>query len=189
MSRALNRWAPLAAVAAVVGGLVAHPAPAAPEPGQRAEIALALMELGHGERGKAALDAALAANPQEPQANLNMALLEVRDNKLADAARHLDVALAGAPDNVTVLSSRAMLYRKQGDAVHARALFEKAQRLAPGRATPVYNLAVLAQERNDLKAARALYARYLELDPTSEDRRQVEAIVADLDRRIGEGGK
>jgi hypothetical protein len=49
------------------------------------------------------------------------------------------------------------------------------------------NMGHAAQKTGDLAAAKELYGRFLQTNPTGEERRVAEASIADIDRKLGTG--
>ncbi len=92
------------------------------------------------------------------------------------------------PDKITKAASKAfqeaMAAEDKGDLETAEALYEKAFLISPHAAT-AFNLAELNIQRGNLFDAAEAYHLYLGLAPAAPDRKEIEALIAELLRRPG----
>lgn len=113
---------------------------------------------------RACFDKALALEPLYLPALANLAQLDIRENKAADARKRYEAALDKAPRNSALMEALARLAQDQGDSAAAMAWLERAYRIAPGSLALGLRLADLqarAGERHKaLSLARALHASH-----------------------------
>ncbi len=101
----------------------------------------------------------------QPADAFNLALVYVRQNKLADARVWTGKALEGEPDFVPALYLMGLLEKLDGHADAARRHWTRVAELHPTDATLHYNLAMLAAAEKDEHTQLQELLRALELDP------------------------
>ena len=72
-------------------------------------VGLALLALGDRQEARAAIDAALAAKPDDTRAQVAQAQIAAADNDVPGAMKMIDAALAKAPDDIEALLLKAEL--------------------------------------------------------------------------------
>lgn len=101
---------------------------------------------------------------------------------------HAESKRKAAPDRITKAASKAfkeaMAAEDKSDLETAEDLYEKAFKISPHAAT-AFNLAEVNVQRGDLHDAAEFYHLYLALAPAAPDRKEIEALIAELLRRPG----
>ena len=179
--RAARLLPALALVLAACGG---EPEPATPRAGG-APLAAALaspaaapsaaLRAGRTGEARAALEAALARDPEAAGALNDLAVTYAAEERF-DAARQLfEEALArgGAPEQQAALVNLAELYALDGYLPAAQAHLDAAQAVDPARAGPRYAAALLADARGDRAAAEAALQAALDADRAGAARREL----------------
>lgn len=103
---------------------------------------------------------ALAADPDHPQANVNLGRLLHEIGDVATAREHYRRALATDPKNPVAAYNLGVALEDAGDVEEAIGLYLRAVRLDPARADAHYNLARIYEERGERDKAFRHYLRY-----------------------------
>lgn len=96
---------------------------------------------------------------------LEKALRALKENKLAEADKHMAEATRLAPGNPEVLYSQGVLSLKQRDWGHAQTVLEKATQIDPNFAPAFSALGLALCDQGNYDAAIAPLRKSLELDP------------------------
>ncbi len=91
----------------------------------------ALAAAGSQDQAIAMLAAWVAAHPDDIGAQAALSNLDIKANRLADAAAHLDALLAVRRTDVTALNNLAWIKQQQGDQAGARTLAQRAYFQSP----------------------------------------------------------
>lgn len=171
----------LALVLAACGGELE---PAAPRAGA-APLAAALaspaaapsaaLRAGRPGEARAALEAALARDPEAAGALNDLAVTYAAEERF-DAARQLfeeALARSGAPEQQAALVNLAELYALDGYLPAAQAHLDAAQAVDPSRPGPRYAAALLADARGDRAAAATALQAALDADRSGAARRDL----------------
>jgi tetratricopeptide (TPR) repeat protein len=194
MSRpgSIERLAALAALLCVVAGCalpgrsVEPAAVDALPPALTARYDAAVARFTAGESAAAAEEfrALAAAYPGHAGPLLNLALIESRAGRDAEAMALLEAAAAVCTQCGAIWNERGVLDRRAGRFTAAETAYRRAIEVEPGYALAYYNLAVLYElylQRPDL--ALDNYRRYLEATPEPARMASVNQWVTDLERR------
>jgi tetratricopeptide (TPR) repeat protein len=151
----------------------------------RYDAAVARLASGDASGAGAEFRALAAAYPGYAGPLLNLALIESRAGRDAEAL----ALLADAADTCArcgpVWNEIGVIHRRAGRLNEAEAAYQRAIELEPGYALAYYNLAVLYDlylQRPEL--ALANYRRYLAGEPASTMTASVNEWVTDLERRV-----
>ena len=117
------------------------------------------------ESAAAPLAAALADNPKDTAALLELGLLYAENERWEKSAEAFDRLLALEPDNAAALNDRANLYLIAKDAAKARELYEKAAAADAKDSGIQLNIVRAAKTAGDKTAAKAAFNKALEIAP------------------------
>ena len=131
---------------------------------QAGEAALAAGELAEAS---AAFRAALAENPDDPRALLDLGLVLELQDEYPDAEAAYRRALALDPEFPEALNNLGLLLRDTERSAEARPVLERAVAARPGFGEAWLNLAMTREDLGDATAAEEAYHRAIEL--SSED--------------------
>jgi Flp pilus assembly protein TadD len=96
---------------------------------------------------------------------LDKGLRALKENKLAEAGKHIGEAMRLAPGNPEVLYAQGILSLKQRDWGHAQSALEKATQIDPNSAPAFAALGLAFCDQGNYDAAIAPLRKSLELDP------------------------
>jgi tetratricopeptide (TPR) repeat protein len=129
---------------------------------------------------------ALKANPENQEARLNLAALELAYGNFKSALQRFNEALTRTPNDAELVASRGVAYRGLSKFEEAKKDYNKALKLRPGYAEPQYNLCVLHHQfTNDWAEAKSNCSAFLKR--ISEDHpkfREVKKRVKAIDLTI-----
>ncbi len=117
------------------------------------------------ESAAAPLKAALAEDPRDTSAMLELGLLYADHERWDQSAEAFDRLLAADPDNAAALNDRANLHLLAKEAEKAMELYEKAAKLDPEDSGIQLNLVRAAKRAGDKPAAKKAFDRALEISP------------------------
>lgn len=156
------------------------------------ELALSLLRVRKGKEAKAAIDAALAIDPNSPDAHYVAARLAQGDKDLAGAQKHLDAMRSTGHDGFAVHTMLADIAEAQKDKDRMRFHLEAAHRLDPSQSEPLKGLFDLAHQSKREGDALAALEKLAQLEQHDRKvwRMLLERLVAakrwDDARRVGE---
>lgn len=197
MTRSINRWLGVVAVAVALGGCGSTPSKQAPAPvaaapavpiiineGVRQEYAMATRALTDGrlEEAERLLLELTRKEPElyGPYANLGM--VYARKGDVASAEGAFQKAASLKPDAAVIYNEMGIMYRNAGRFEDARKAYERALEIDPKYANAHLNIGILYDlYLLDYKNAAKHYKRYQRLVP--EQDAQVSQWLADLKRR------
>lgn len=134
----------------------------------RNQLALSLLSAGEEERARAELDAAIETDGAQFQSDYLLAMLQLREGKLADAKESVAQIVSKNPDSPVgpnLMGAIAIAERDIDAAVdHFRKALQLDSKFAPAR----NNLVRLLEQRGDIAAAEQLYAQRLEESPDDD---------------------
>jgi protein O-mannosyl-transferase len=116
--------------------------------------------------------AAVAINPSDPVANLNIATNLQQHGNLQEAVARYQVVLRMTQDatlRANTLSNLGAAYRQLGDDAQAKESYESALRYVPETPHANIGLGLLAQKTGDFNEAARQYARAVAIQPTDLD--------------------
>jgi tetratricopeptide (TPR) repeat protein len=121
-----------------------------------------------GQKGEArvAFRRAIELDPKIPDNYYDLALLELSDNRLADAAQVLEKYLTLKPGNAQAHLLLGRAEHNLNETIPAIAQFKKALELAPDLPLAHYHLGFAYQSQGDLKAALEEFKKEIENNPT-----------------------
>ncbi len=134
---------------------------------QYADLSAAMTLMGEQrwkEAGKR-LEAALAADPSNPSAHLNLGNVLMRTGDPEGAERHLRASLELLPDNPMAQASLGMLCFFSQRLDEAQVLFERILAVAPASPEPLYFLGQVRELRSDFAGALECYQKAKALAP------------------------
>jgi len=120
---------------------------------------------GEHERAERLARAALATQPNDPNALQVLGVACLRNDRVAEAVQHLRAAHDMTRDNPLVLNTLGVALRRAGDVSGARRAYARAGKL--GSADAWRNLGSLERSENELDAAMAAFEKALALQPES----------------------
>ena len=172
---------PADAVAADGSTAVEQPLP--PEAVQRFDQAVAQMG-GNAANAEREFRALAETYPTYSGPLLNLAILQVKANRFADAEQSLRAAVDRNGNNVQAFNQLGIVYRKLGRFKEADVAYQRAVELDPNYAIAWLNLGVLCDLylRQPQRALEA-YERYLTLAGTPDEK--VNGWVTELKKRLG----
>ena len=132
-------------------------------------LALSLMQQGHGEEAMKHFHAALSIYPSDPTSNLRIASYDHQHGKLWEAIERYTTMQSIARDNVSkseLFSNRGFVYLDLRDHAQAKEDFETAVALNPRNSRAWLGLGVLAQKSGDLNLAIQDYRHANEAKPS-----------------------
>ena len=118
-----------------------------------------------------------AANPKNIELRLNLALTQVRRQRLDDALLELKAALDIEPNNAQIHHDLGTTYMAKGLQTEAVAAFEKAVELEPDYPSAHFNLANAFGSSNQWAKSEAAARRVLELEPDHTRARYLAAMA------------
>jgi cytochrome c-type biogenesis protein CcmH/NrfG len=121
------------------------------------------------------LKSAVAANPKDANALVQLGNLYYDSNRFGDAADYYGRALELDPRNVDVRTDRGTSYWNLGQADNAIAEFQKALEVDPSHAQTLYNLGVVyVNGKNNPAEGRKAWEKLLSTNPNYPDRARVQ---------------
>jgi len=123
--------------------------------------------LGRPQAAAAAFRAALAAQPNDVEAQLGLALALERQGLAADAERAYRRAVEVQPGWWSTHSHLGVFHLRRGELDAAAASFREAVRLSPDNTRAITNLAIAYQQLGRHEAAIAEYERSIAVRPTA----------------------
>jgi Flp pilus assembly protein TadD/peroxiredoxin len=111
---------------------------------------------------------ALALNPDDPEANYGLGILNAQEGNQRLALEYLQRALKVRPNYPEALNNLGVLYLHLDRPEDAEKSFRQAIQVAPGFAQAYFNLARLYALRDDKARAREVLQAYLKLKPNDE---------------------
>ncbi len=134
-------------------------------------------------RAAQSYEAILAANPQDPGALFQLALLRVRQNRLQDAATLLERLVAVDPQSFQARSTLAQMLATLGKYEEAEAQFLAALELQPESERALVELAVLYERWGKSEQAAATYSKVLAINPDNHQvRRRLSRLLIQQSR-------
>ena len=112
---------------------------------------------------------AIELDPKIPDNYYDLALLELSDNRLGDAARLLEKYLTLKPGNAQAHLLLGRAEHNLNETIPAIAQFKKALELAPDLPLAHYHLGFAYQSQGDLKPALEEFKKEIEINPTFYD--------------------
>jgi tetratricopeptide (TPR) repeat protein len=137
-----------------------------PPAGMRAEALVHAEDAG----AKAAAQAAVAADPQDPFAHQALALLAYRDGRQPEAMKEASLA-RGAGRGGAALLLQGLVSFTDGDLIAAERAFAELVKLSPADLIARYDLALVAQKLGRFHDSREGYLSVLADDPKNLDAR------------------
>jgi arylsulfatase A-like enzyme len=140
-----------------------------PDPKERREQAARLARITsgelHGDALIAALRAALADDPGNPQAHMRLGFA-LRDKALCrDAEPHFTAAIAAGVPSADPFIGRASCEVERGDLAVARQTLERANEVEPGNAVVAANLGLVESAAGRHEVAITWFERAVRIDP------------------------
>jgi Flp pilus assembly protein TadD len=167
------------ATAAVPSAAVAPVDPAVQRAFDAAREALAAGRITDAERGFTALT---RSHPDLAGPYANLAVIQRRNGKTAEAIVGLEKAVQMSPKSAELYNQLGISYRQAGEMNKAQAAYDRAIALDPRHANAQLNLGILQDlYLNDPARALAQYEAYLALVPTDE---QVKKWIGELKIRL-----
>jgi serine/threonine-protein kinase len=121
---------------------------------------------GNYDLASAALERALAIDPNDASANQAMATVFERQGRLQDAEAAFKKAVALDPDNLLIRDSYANFLFRQGRFEDAADQWRAIIRIAPDHFGALVNLGAALNELGDVSEAITMYERAIEIRPT-----------------------
>jgi superkiller protein 3 len=136
-----------------------------PQASEDVKAAEQKIEANDGAGAKALLEKALAANPDDARALLDLGIANelLEDSGGAKAAYRKAIELQ--PDLAEALNNLGVILRDEGDLDAAVEMLERAARANAGSANVQRNLALALEDKGDAAGAERAYRTALELDP------------------------
>ena len=128
-----------------------------------------LFKNGQKDEARVAFRRAIELDPKIPDNYYDLALLELSDNRLRDAAPLLEKYLTLRPDNAQAHLLLGRAEHNLNETIPAIAQFKKALELAPDLPLAHYHLGFAYQSQGDLKAALEEFKKEIEITPTFYD--------------------
>jgi eukaryotic-like serine/threonine-protein kinase len=150
------------------GGQVELPpddAPAAPPASETVRRGEALLAQGDVAGARAAFEEAIAADPRDARAHLNLGIVLEMTDEPAGAERAYRTAIEVRPDFGEALNNLGLLLLETGRAAEARGPLEQAVEAAPHLADAWVNLALTREVSGDPEGAVKAWRRAAELEP------------------------
>ena len=162
-------------------------APLAPagDPETLTALGLVLAESGRPDEARVVLERVFERDPRNPAARQNLALVELRSERWAEAERQARLALElndKLPLAWNYLGVARYNLGRPGEALEA---WERALEPRPRDFDVLYNLALVALETGDLDRARPALARFVAEAPPERygpDVRKARSLLASLER-------
>jgi tetratricopeptide (TPR) repeat protein len=140
-----------------------------PDPKDRRELAARMAQVVTGElQGAAlrtALEAIIADDPRNGQAQMRLGYALVEHGDLRGAERHFEAALAASMPTADVHLGLALCFASTGRPQEAARALQEARRIEPGNPVVDANLGALALEAGDAAAAAEYLGAALKIDP------------------------
>ncbi len=110
-----------------------------------------------------------------------------RTAQLAASENAYRQGLILSPKNPEALTGLGLIRLRRGRPAEAAELFKQALKAQPDFCPAILNLAIVEQQDlRDPALALQQYRRYISLDPNSENRSSIEALIKELQRQLGE---
>jgi putative PEP-CTERM system TPR-repeat lipoprotein len=139
----------------------------------RISLGMSRIATGNTDRAIADLEAAAKLDPGGTQADITLAMLNLRRKEFDQALRTIGKLEATQPDNTLLHNMKGAAYLGKGDTGKARAQFEIALKIDPAYFPAAANLASLDLRAGNAAAARRRYESVLE-----KDKKQASAMLA-----------
>jgi choline-sulfatase len=147
-------------------------------------------EAGQAGQARQSFERALALDPGDPTANLNLGLLLLRSGDAAAAKERLERAVSVRPDVAAAWNALGQARSTSGDETGALACWQKAVSLDARQYDALFNLAIASGRAGDAAAARRALERFLATAPAGpygrereEARRLLSGLEAPAARR------
>ena len=137
-------------------------------------------------RAAQSYESILAANPQDPGALFQLALLRVRQNRLDDAVALLTRLVAVDPQSFQARSTLAQVQASLGQYAEAEQQFRAALDLQPESERALIELAMLYERWGKADQAAATYGKVLEINPDNHQVRKRLSRLLIQQSRLGE---
>ena len=140
-----------------------------PDPKDRRELAARMAQVVTGELEgaalRAALDAIVAEDPRNGQAQMRLGYALVDSGDLRRAEQHFRAALAASMPTADVHLGLALCFASTGRPAEAASALMEARRIEPGNPVVEANLGALALDGGDMTNAVAFLGAALQIDP------------------------
>lgn len=137
-------------------------------------------------RAAQSYESILAANPQDPGALFQLALLRVRQNRLDDAVTLLTRLVAVDPQSFQARSTLAQVQASLGRYAEAEQQFLAALEIQPESERALIELAMLYERWGKADQAAATYGKVLEINPDNHQVRKRLSRLLIQQSRLGE---
>jgi arylsulfatase A-like enzyme/tetratricopeptide (TPR) repeat protein len=124
-------------------------------------IGVAQAESGDLPAARGSFEKAVAADPADGPARLNLGMLLLQSGDAAGARSHLEEAVRLEPGSPAAWETLGQARAESGDAVGARAAWAKALEIDPGRYRALFNLGIAAGRSGDMAAAATALRRFV----------------------------
>jgi len=148
-------------------------------------LGLVLAESGRPDEARRVLDRVFEQDPRNPAARQNLALVELRSERWAEAERQAGLALELNGELPLAWNYLGVARYNLGRPREALEAWERALALEPQDFDVLYNLALVALEVGDLARARPALARFVAEAPPERygpDIRKARSLLASLER-------
>ena len=139
-------------------------------------------QIAHWRDSRALFERALAVNPESAVAHNNLGVLDLEEERVAEAIVHLEEAIRLHPDYPVAHKNLAIAWMREGEWKRARRHLRAALDVLPGYADLHFQWGRLHQELGEREIAAASYRTALELDP------RLAGAHVNLGRLLAEGG-
>ena len=147
-------------------------------------LALSLEKLGDRKGERDALDRAVTLDSRMAPAHNQLAVLDLGEDRFADAERHLQAALAIDPQFAEAQGNLGVIYDRQGKIKEAESLFRQAVENDPQYRQGYLNLGVVLAQQNRLAEARDTLEKARTLAPQDT---QILTALGMVQGRLGNG--
>ncbi len=124
-----------------------------------------LVKTGQAAQGRAALERALAMQPDLAEASNDLGVLLAQDGNLEAAVARFRAALSAMPDYPDALNNLGYALLQQGRSQEARELYEKALALEPDFAEALNNLGLILGREGEIDRAEPYFRQALAKRP------------------------
>lgn len=166
------------------GSSKSGPAPVPEDVREAFEAAMKAVSTQDFTRAEEILSSVIAKSQHNPVPHINLAIVQVRLDKLAEAEETFKQALLIEPLHPVASNELGLLYRKTGRFDEARELYEKVLGKYPNYPAVNKNLGILCDlYLRDYACAHSAYQTYARVVPGDENAR---IWLADVERRLGQ---